>query len=639
MNLGFWKNCKASLGDPRVPGILALGAVLVMLPALNAGLGMDDLVQRCVQLAPAQLPPQLRESGVPQRSGTLAIVTSDLFGFHAKKEQIALARNYGLLPWWMREDAKAALWRPLTAFTHWLDYRLFPASPALMHAHNIAWFAGAVFVAALLYREVLGPGWVAGLAGLLFLLDKNSYFPVMFVANRGFIASLFFGLLCVYEHHQWRSTAKPWRAVISILALLAALFSNEAGVSTLAFLLAYACFLEKQGRMERAGDAGRVPGFASTLWPRTVSVLPALAVVLLWRVLYQGLGFGVAHTQAYIDPSQEPVAFLARVGPRSLALLAGQLTGVGPEMGMALHPALKWWLLLGAAAVVAVVALGMIPLLQREPAARFWFASMLLALVPAATVVPMSKNLAFVAVAAFGWIAMLLGEMGRTLKDGKRTRVGTFVIWLTGLGLLLAHVPGAIAGRIAVATVTPVMFKVMQRPGDIGDWSGSGETDVVLLNSPSMLSTMATPFVKTYEGKAVPRTFRSLVPGCTAFEIRRVDERTLYVCPLGPNIFAARQDRLFHAVHVFREADRMFRREAYSPGWRVNLTGLQIEVLEVDAQQLPSLVSFRFAHPLESSSFRWFYFDWPTFHPQPFALPAPGQSVLIAGPRQKTSPR
>ena len=41
---------------------------------------------------------------------------------------------------------------------------------------------------------------------MLFLLDGNTYFPVMFVANRGFMLSLFFRLLCFYEHHQWRST-------------------------------------------------------------------------------------------------------------------------------------------------------------------------------------------------------------------------------------------------------------------------------------------------------------------------------------------------------------------------------------------------------------------------------------------------
>jgi len=180
-----------------MPAALALAAVLVMLPALGAGLGMDDLVQRVFQLNRDQVPQVIRDTGMVNESGTLRVVLSDLFGFQGGKQALGQARSYGILPWWTRDGMKAALWRPLSAFTHWLDYRIFANSPVLMHAHSIAWFAGVVFIAALLYREILQPGWVAGLASLLFLLDKNTYFPVMFVANRGFVISLFFGLLGV----------------------------------------------------------------------------------------------------------------------------------------------------------------------------------------------------------------------------------------------------------------------------------------------------------------------------------------------------------------------------------------------------------------------------------------------------------
>jgi hypothetical protein len=81
----------------------------------------------------------------------------------------------------------------------------------------------------------------------------------------------------------------------------------------------------------------------------------------------------------------------------------------------------------------------------------------------------------------------------------------------------------------------------------------------------------------------------------------------------------------------------MFRQETFSRGCRVTLTGLEIEVLEVDERQLPVLVSFRFAVPLESPSFRWFYFDWRTFHPRPFTLPRPGENTIISGSRQRNS--
>src|SRR6185369_12241482 len=99
--------------------------------------------------------------------------------------------------WWTSRAWRAALWRPLTAFTHWLDYRLYPKTPWLMHAHNIAWFAVAAFLTATMYRRIaftttavdssdmnsgelrgIGPAMsAAGLAACLWLLDKNTYFP------------------------------------------------------------------------------------------------------------------------------------------------------------------------------------------------------------------------------------------------------------------------------------------------------------------------------------------------------------------------------------------------------------------------------------------------------------------------------
>ena len=59
-----------------------------------------------------------------------------------------------------------------------------------MHAHNIAWFTTIVFLATVMYRKIIGPTWVAGLAALMFVLDSNTYLPVMFVANRGVIIAL-----------------------------------------------------------------------------------------------------------------------------------------------------------------------------------------------------------------------------------------------------------------------------------------------------------------------------------------------------------------------------------------------------------------------------------------------------------------
>ncbi len=97
------------LRNRKVPRVLAFAAVVLMIPALWSGLAVDDLVQRAFQLKHDELPPSIRDTGLPLESGTLGAVVCDLFGFGRHRESVLQAKNYGLLPWWTRDDTKAAI--------------------------------------------------------------------------------------------------------------------------------------------------------------------------------------------------------------------------------------------------------------------------------------------------------------------------------------------------------------------------------------------------------------------------------------------------------------------------------------------------------------------------------------------------
>jgi len=114
---------KRFLSHRYLPAALAIGAILVMLPVLKTGLVLDDLPERAVELRPSQLPPRMHETGNPADSGSFSTVLCDLFnaGFFRDPRCMALAKNYGILPWWTPCNLRIGLWRPLTAFTHWLD--------------------------------------------------------------------------------------------------------------------------------------------------------------------------------------------------------------------------------------------------------------------------------------------------------------------------------------------------------------------------------------------------------------------------------------------------------------------------------------------------------------------------------------
>jgi hypothetical protein len=602
-----------------LPAILAIGAILVMLPALKIDLAVDDLMQRAVELKPSQLPPRMYETGNPVDSGSFSTVLRDLFGFSRDPQNMALMKSYGTLPWWTPDNFRFALWRPVTAFTHWLDYRLFPDSPMLMHAHNIAWFAAIMFLITIVYRKLMGAGWVAGFAALLFLLDVNTYFPVAFVANRGFFLSLFFGLLCLYEHHQWRSANSRSGLVLSALFLALSLLTDEGGASTFAFILAYALVLE--------------PG---SLRNRALTVLPSILVIVLWRTIYTLSGFGVFHMGLYIDPVYEPLEFGREVIPRVMVLLGSQLTSVAPEVLSTVNPILQPKVVAFFCLPVVAALVVFLPWLRRDKTAAFWFAIMVLAAIPASTVVPVSKNLGFVAVGAYGLIASFVAGLitrPSRLPKGLAYRIPA---WIACVLLILAHVPGAAAGRVAVVKVAPLLFNRMCLLSDLGDWPNIENENVIIINA-LPLALVHAPAYKAYHHQPLPRTLRALVPAGTSFDVQRTDDKTLVIQSKAPDIFSCDNVGPINSAYASRTLNLLVGEPQCKKGDRYDLGGLTVEVLETDAADLPSRVAFRFNTSLDSPDFHWLRFDWQTrgYQPyQPFKIPAIGQSVTLSGPHR-----
>jgi hypothetical protein len=613
------KLLKRSLEHSYLQVFLAIGAVLVMLPALNTGFGSDDLLQRVVELTPSQLPPRMHETGMlAPDSGSLGTVLCDLFpGFSNRDPQcVALAKSYGILPWWTTDNFKARLWRPVTAFTHWLDYRLFPDSPVLMHVENIGCFAAIVFLITIVYRKLMGAGWAAGLAALLFLLDCNTYFPVAFVANRGFMLSLFFGLLCLCEHHQWRSAKSRSGLVLSALFLALSLLTDEGGASTFAFILAYALVLE--------------PG---SFRNRALTILPSILVIVLWRTIYTLSGFGVFHLGIYIDPSSEPLQFALAVIPRAIAMLGGQLAGVPPDFLIAVSPLLQPMIIAFFCVPILAALSVFFPLLRRNRIAAFWFAVMVLAVIPAATVVPLSKNLGFVAVGAYGLIALFVTGLITRPSWLPASRPCRILAWAAWALLILAHVPGAVVGRVVMVKATPLVFNFVKGAVSLGDSPDAEIKNVIVVNSPCPLSGVCVPAYKVYYHRPLPKTLRALAPGCTSLDVQRTDDKTLVIQSKAPNIFSCDEVGPIHLAYLCRFGN-LIGDPKCKKGDRYDLGGLTVEVLESDASDMASRVAFRFDTSLDSPDFDWIQFDWRTGR-QPFKVPAIGQSVTLSGPTRQ----
>ncbi len=217
------------------PLSIALLAVLLGLPSLGTGLILDDFYHREV-LQPNSAYRDLL--GPP----------SEMFRFfRGDPARTGRIMDIGAFPWWTDPTLKAEFLQAVPTLTHRLDYALWPGSPALMHAHSLFWLATAVAAAAVFYRRMLGPTWVAAVAALLFAVDDARGTTVGFIANRNVLIAATFGFSALACHDRWRRNGSILSALLSVLLFSLALFSKEEGIGTCAYLAAYALCIDPKG--------------------------------------------------------------------------------------------------------------------------------------------------------------------------------------------------------------------------------------------------------------------------------------------------------------------------------------------------------------------------------------------------------
>jgi hypothetical protein len=600
------------------PLFLALVAILISLPALSTGLLTDDYVHRAMLTADPNVAQQLAQVGLAfEGAGRLGPALSDLFVVVDPDENLARYRAYGALPWWTCDDYRVAHWRPVASLTHWLDYRLIPNTIWLMHLHSILWFAAVVLIVAILYRRFIGAGWVAGLAGVLYLISDDAYFPTMWLANRNLLISLFFGIVTLIVHDRWRRDHWKPGAVVAPLCLLVSVLAAEGGVATFAYLFAYEVVLGPGRPLRRAG-----------------ALVPFVAVIVSWRLLYNFQGYGAAGGGFYLDPVQQPLAYLVAVFQRVPFLLAGLWTTSPPELH-SLLPSDARMLLCGVLAVLAVlIPLGLRPLFRRNRRMWFWLIGMHAAALPVCATIPMSRGLLFVAIGGFGLLAECFGAWFEGADRQRRPARSGWILRLLVIALLLTHLPLAVAIRAGAFKVTGKVTKWLNRATVIGLFSRvPPDQDLVIVNAPNPAALVHDPFRAVCEGKSLPAGLRVLAPGFGRLEIARTGPRRLVIRSLADSLLDCQQGYRIDPVFFFhRLSDVRGPGHPMKAGQRMALPRMAVDVLAVDERGSPLEVAFTFEAALEDPALLWLYWDWGHRHFVVFSLPPVGQSVCLRGP-------
>ena len=623
----------AFLQSRHLPLIVSFGAILASLPALSAGFLNDDFIHRSILIGPSAVGDRLSAEGlVVGGSGRLGHALSHTFVAVHPEENLRLLRDYGALPWWTYDGFRVAFWRPVASFTQWLDYRLFPQSAPAMHVHSILWFSVAMAAIAILYRRIAGIGTiggaipspvgtsasasVGGLAALLYLLDDNSYFPVLWIANRNLLISLFFGAMTVVAHDRWRR--QRWRpgAALAPACLLLSILATEGGIATFAYLFAYEAAFGSERPLRRI-----------------LRLMPSAAVIVAWRLAYNLQGYGASGGGFYFDPVREPLDYAVAILLRGPFFLAGQWTGIPADLHNYLPPASKMllWILLTILTILIPVILA--PMLRANRRARFWLIGMYASALPVCATVPMGRAMLFIAVGAFGLVAEYLAgwpaEAPWAPARGWRRHVGRTLFAV----FFIVHVPLAAAGRIAAPHVTTTLQEKMAETQDLTPAGALDGRDLVVVNAPNPVSFLYDPFQRACEGRALPRGIRILAPGFNTVEVTRTGPSRLTVRSVSDSLLDCQRGKRMDFVFFYRYlADVRSREYPLRAGDRVSLPRMRVEVLAVDGRGFPIEAAFEFDTPLEDPSLRWIAWDWDDDVYQPWSLPAVGQTVRLMGP-------
>lgn len=568
------------LGHPWMPAVATIIAILISLPSLRSGFCLDDNYFRLILKG---------ETAVSARGAS----PLNLFCFYSgDSDDGHRLKNIGILPWSSPDTVKHYFFRPLSALSYCFDYMLWPDNPLLMHAQSILWLAILVFVVSVLYRKILVPGWIPGLAILLFAVDYGHGFTVSLLSNRNSLISCVFGVLCLICYDRWKQIAWHKGAVLAPIFFFLSLLSAEAGIAIMGFLFSYALFIES-GSLRR----------------RITNLIPYGCILIVWKITYTLLGYGADITGGfYVDPTQHPLVFLKAIAIRAPIYLTAQFA-LPPLLFFPISPLV---VLIMGIVLTALLLFVFFPLVRQDRVLRFWAVGTLLAVLPICAVSPQDRNFVFVSVGA---AALMTQAFSCFLSLKLQSRLWRRAAWFLYGTFFLIH--GLLSPFIYLMTTSnKLQSSISQASAKLPSGAACKDKTFVIVNTPhSWLYINCVIWLRALQQQNNP--FISLFMGKSPLAVTRVDEYTIKIKMLiSLNPFIYNRYRLYmidynNFLHV---------------GDKIHLDKMSVEVLEM-YEDIPICTLFHFKAPLEDPQFLWFY--WEDNGYAPFTLPAIGETITL----------
>ncbi len=544
----------------------ALIGMLLAAPALNSAIVGDDYLHWAIFTGHASN---------PQPGSFFGLFT---FSDGKLASNQALIDN-GQLVWWTSPDLKISFWRPISEWSQWLDYTLWPDNYMLMHLHSMVLYGLMVVLVGKLYQALDTNRLHTGLATFMFSTSMLHSLAITWLACRNQQVAGVLLVLTVLAYHHWRQAPSMGRALLACASLTLALLSAEAGIQTMGYLVAYALFMD-QGK---------------SLFDRLKPLIPLMVIVIVWKLIHSKLGYGSFGSPGYMDPSSNPSGFITSLLLRLPALMAAQWFGAtSMTFELLSRPVQVAW-----ASIAAVLLLGMAWLLQvmgvwRTPLARFMGAGAVLSLVPACAGYPFDRLTLNADIGVNALLAVLfvqVWERRQQMVQGGQRAI-KYVVYVLGFIHILVF-PLAAAGQASIVTALSRSSELMV-PRALPEPPADQKQYFLLLNSPSAEGGYYLGLIRQFYGLRNPEALWGIGPNNEATSITRVDDTTL---------------RVAVATGFKSTITRDFRFQPFKPGDTVRMGAVNITVEAVNELNVPTIARFQFPDSLDNAHWRFFKWD------------------------------
>lgn len=572
-----------------VPLVAVALACALSIPALDAGFVADDLVHRKFVLDHLH------------GTATDGMAWWNMFDVCGRKGPAELWKriSLGVLPWWTSRDLKIAFFRPLAVASHYFDFIVWPNSAWWMHLHSIALYATCVWLAAVLYRRLLGARAVAGLAAIFYAIDEAHADGASWLADRNTVMTALFVLLALLLFDRGRRDGDKLALRIAPLVLLCAHASSEGAIAAWGYLGAYALCIDR-----------------APVRDRLRALAPLLAVTVLWMALSAALGFGVRGSGIYVDPRSHPIDFVVVTLERLPETLRAQFT-IPLEIERTFQPGAQQVSAVVTYALLGLIALAAIPLLRRSATARFFALGVVGSALPVCAGGAEPRLLFLIGFGGHGFIAELIGACLLAWPGLPPLRRALAAV-VVAASLFLHGPVAAITAPLTPAIWVTIHRQLRQVAASLPTGPGYEQHALMILNTNYLLAQMFVALYRTTSSTQGAALTHLLSASLTPVHLTRVDLNAITLEPEGG--------------FLVEPTSKLVRRpnEPFKVGEVIPLFGPRITVQAVTGDGRPQRIRID-VFDLEDPHWIWMAWSDQQQRYVRVTLPPVGQSMVIAG--------